>query len=238
MRILASELHNIENCESDEQRPFAAALGKNIPHVKKTGHFVIQKINKLERKVTYVVSIMLAERTPLVQIPWLQQVVYVPSSSSPENSELAKSDCQCQEPGATCFTIDERRAESTCIICGLVRAHQDNARQALDNVFSGNSVKKTTATPFTYRPQSHFANWLARIQGKEDVNIPQNVMDYVGDYFKAYNIDPNMATVDTVRNILKKEKKKGFSAYYSNAVTILRFVSPAFNEKCHNLACV
>jgi hypothetical protein len=105
----------------------------------------------------------------------------------------------------------------------------------MDSIFKGTGVRKGGQMPFTYRPQSHFSSWLARVQGKEVVSIPDHIIETVKNHMKTYRISTKDATVQLVRDILKKQRDAEFSKYYPNSVTILRCISPEFNESCPQL---
>lgn len=170
--------------------------------------------------------------SPIRKISWMKLCV---EDVSTKGQKVIGDEYTCARCGGTGCEYDKKNATLICTGCGSSTTFQDSTGQMWAHIWGGCGVKKGGHSTFTYRPQSHFSNWLARIQGKEPVTIPQHVVEETRQYLINYRIGLDDATVDDVRSFLKSKKDKAYSKWYPNCVTILRCISAKYNEKCPQL---
>ncbi len=82
---------------------------------------------------------------------------------------------------------------------------------------------------FTYEKETHFSAWLSRFQAKENIIIPQEIIDDVINECHKHRItNLHKLKQEDVRRFLKK---LGHTQYYENVMTILNRINnrPNFN---------
>jgi len=137
-----------------------------------------------------------------------------PASTSSGASTASSSSC-CENCGKNIddFSITDE-GFLTCMNCGLSKSY-----------FSGElvSFKEMQTYDFTrrfdYERPNHFAERLAQSQSKENVEIPENIMDMIKAELKKERItDMTKLTRGIMKNILKKIK---LSKYYEHIPLII-----------------
>lgn len=147
-----------------------------------------------------------------------------------------------EEKEAKPIDSDQALSEGACRNCG----HNDMVLHAVDSVRqcqacdaieyivienerpSKRDVPKDS-TSFSFKRLSHFNEWLAQIQGRDNPSIPESVIGFVMMELRRHGV-VNAADVSTsqVRTILKKLK---LSRYYENAPYILSRVRGVPSER-------
>lgn len=75
---------------------------------------------------------------------------------------------------------------------------------------------------YEYKRYNHFCDWLAKIQGKESSDVPDEVIADVEAEIKKERIkDKTELTEDTIRRYLKKYPHKKYDKYYNHITQIL-----------------
>jgi hypothetical protein len=75
---------------------------------------------------------------------------------------------------------------------------------------------------FRYKKSSHLNTHLAKLQAKEKVDIPQEVIQGVMKEISKHRLDPKKINQTKVREFLKK---LGFTKYYSNSIYIINIIN-------------
>ena len=90
------------------------------------------------------------------------------------------------------------KAIMTCKKCGYSVAYLDATMQSMSY---GDDVEFST---FSYKRINHFNEWLQQVQGKENYEIPQEILDAVmHELYKQRIEDPELITPKKVRELLK-----------------------------------
>jgi rubrerythrin len=109
--------------------------------------------------------------------------------------------------------------EMVCDACGHVREDAGD----VDRPFAptpSDYERSTIETRFHYKRSNHFGEWLASLQGNENTEIDQSVIDRVRDEFvKARMTNPDDVTQLRVRGYLKK---LGLNKLYEHSYQICR----------------
>lgn len=117
---------------------------------------------------------------------------------------------------ASGMVIDARESRWVCEHCGYTRVYTGLTRDNMtyDQETTGISVVST----FAYQRSNHFAEWLARLQGKENTDIPKSVIDAVSAEFKKVKATQRSdITPRKVRDFLKKLR---LQKYYEHTYII------------------
>ena len=118
---------------------------------------------------------------PIRGVEWLKVCVYDVYDESTHAKQ--SDDSTCVNCKGSEFQYDAKRASTICMTCGFCSDYHDKSSD-WSQVWSGCAVRPTRHVAFTYRPQSHFSNWLGRIQGKEHVTIPSHITEELLEHFK------------------------------------------------------
>lgn len=183
--------------------------------------FFIEKPEKIKdpTKITsfFQISKNAANRAQLLDL-YLKQIDpnYIPQHEYDENSDNNPNKCPNPECGAIDkIVFDYNIGRRNCGECGV----------ELDYFFdpSFNSFKATQSielTPaFPYKRIAHLSDWLNKIQGKENTDIPQFVFDALSKEFKKYRIkNYKELQEDFVKKCLKK---LGLNKYYDHIMYII-----------------
>lgn len=125
-------------------------------------------------------------------------------------SESEDWSCEC---GAGLF-LDERNAMQVCPECGKSKVYHTpeytfDQRQQI-----------TKVVVFSYKRMNHFTDWLNQQQGKENKEIPPEILDAVKAEFKKAKITRQCDV--TPERVNKFLKKLGLNKYYDNRYSIAR----------------
>ena len=86
-----------------------------------------------------------------------------------------------------------------------------------------------TSTGTEYQRPVHFSNWIEKIQGKENLTIPEDVINIVKKEIKRERKEDCMEllTESDIRRYLKKNRsrKQKYDTYYNHCTKILRLVT-------------
>lgn len=133
-------------------------------------------------------------------------------------TEAEAETTNCSNCGSLRSTFDHKQCLEVCVDCGNCefRTHGNNTRaEALDLIFRGQNVFKTKGH-YSYKRSNHFSSWLARVQGKENVTIPTEVLDCIKNTLTKRRLDyknKDHLTTERIRDILKEHS---FPKYYAN----------------------
>jgi len=117
-------------------------------------------------------------------------------------SAAAEADFTCHKCGGACL-LDAREARVVCPACGVAAPFMDNGVQNCS--FSQLTSQMQFTTTFAYKPMNHFTEFLKQLQGKEDTEIPQEVLDAMNAEFRMARAEKQSdITPDKVRVFLKK----------------------------------
>lgn len=163
------------------------------------------------------ISTRAANRAQL-QNMYLKQIdpSYIPDQEYDENAENNPNKCTNPECGAIDKVVfDYNIGRRNCGVCGVELDY------FFDPVF--NSFKATQSielTPaFPYKRIAHLSDWLNKIQGKENTDIPKFVFEDLEKEFKKYRIkDYTTLQEDFVKKCLKK---LGLNKYYDHIMYII-----------------
>lgn len=115
--------------------------------------------------------------------------------------------------------LHSRESQLVCPGCGCTRVYTDSMCLTYDQ-----EVEQTTkVTTFAYKRMNHFTEWLNTVQGKENTEIPGEVIDAVRAEFKKERaMKRSDVTPEKVHAFLKKLR---LNKYYDNKYTICHTVS-------------
>ncbi len=183
------------------------------------GAAIIKPQESDPNKITsfFNISTQAANRAQL-QNMYLKQIdpSYIPDQEYDENAENNPNKCPNTECGAIDKVVfDYNIGRRNCGVCGVELDY------FFDPVF--NSFKATQSielTPaFPYKRIAHLSDWLNKIQGKENTDIPKFVFEDLEKEFKKYRIsDYSSLQEDFVKKCLKK---LGLNKYYDHIMYII-----------------
>lgn len=115
----------------------------------------------------------------------------------------------CSECGGR-LCDDERSVEAVCSDCGAVVHLLADARTTSENYSSGDDAQLRSC----YKRRNHFSDWVKKLQGKEKVSVPEDVLDRVCDYIRKKGIK----TSDDMRveHVLAALKFHTLPTYYEH----------------------
>lgn len=162
--------------------------------------------------------------------------VQVEKSISPEPSPSASendSTCPC---GSTSVLVDERQAILICQVCALCRPYWSCS----GNLSYNEEKHMIPEGNFAYQRINHLKELLAQIQGKQQTEIPEEILSHVRLELKKLRIiDIERITMALVNKILRSLK---FIKYYEHSNYIcylitgkqpLRMAPALENKLCH-----
>jgi hypothetical protein len=129
--------------------------------------------------------------------------------------ELRKFAFNCESCGGYLFHSDH---ETTCAVCGKVGTIVEE-RGANSGAIDYD--QNTVETRFHYKRINHFDEWLSSFQGRENVDIPGDVIELVRAEFVKARIGPEGITHTRVRAFLKK---LNFNKLYEHSYHICRLL--------------
>lgn len=83
----------------------------------------------------------------------------------------------CRKP----FVFNRQESELLCLACGTVQTHMEMSEH---NVTYEQESQFTATSYFAYKRLNHFTEWLNSLQGKENTEIPDEVLEAVRAEFK------------------------------------------------------
>lgn len=128
-------------------------------------------------------------------------------------AELSKGMYQCERCGG--YLLHREECETTCEKCGDTRAIQGANATSIDY------DQTTVETRFHYKRINHFDEWLSSFQGRENVDIPPEVIELVRAEFAKARIGTDGVTHTRVRSFLKK---LNFNKLYEHSYHICRLL--------------
>ena len=115
----------------------------------------------------------------------------------------------CRSCG-TALLVDVSRAHMACPSCGMTADYQEDSKPTPDD-----HTRVTMISSFAYKRLNHFFEHVSTLQGKENTNIPDEVIAQVRREFeKARLTSPDDITQKRVRGFLKK---LGYSKLYEHS---------------------
>ena len=136
---------------------------------------------------------------------------------------------QCQVE----LKVANRQGLLICESCGFSKTYHD----VTSNAMPFRPPSDNHNTTFSYKRINHFEEWLLQIQGKENIDIPEEVLAKIREVLSKQRVEGAAVTVRVIRETLKSLK---LSAYYHHTSKICGLVSgvpqpvlePAIEEKC------
>ena len=132
-----------------------------------------------------------------------------------DRSDIKKFAYNCEQCGGYLLCND---FETTCMNCGRAAVLVE------DRGASSSSIdydQNTVETRFHYKRINHFDEWLSSFQGRENVDIPQEVVELVRSEFAKARIGQDGITHAKVRAFLKK---LNFNKLYEHSYHICRLL--------------
>lgn len=121
---------------------------------------------------------------------------------------------QCQVE----LKVANRQGLLICESCGFSKTYND----VTSNAMPFKPPSDTHNTTFSYKRINHFEEWLLQIQGKENFDIPDEVIARIREVLSKQRIEGAAVTVRVIRETLKALK---LSAYYHHTSKICGIVS-------------
>lgn len=140
----------------------------------------------------------------------------VPECKTPQHAQCSK----CGSYDVVTKLTDSMRVCQSCDVVEFIMV--DNERQVK------REIPKDSAS-FCFKRLSHFNEWLAQIQGKDNPAVPEEIIGYVMEELRRHNIC-NAAEISTsqVRTLLKKLK---LSRYYEHVPYIISRIRGVPSER-------
>lgn len=115
--------------------------------------------------------------------------------------------------------LNDRESQLVCPGCGCTRVYTDAQGLTYDQ-----EVEQTTkVVTFAYKRMNHFTEWLNTVQGKENTEIPTEVIDAVRAEFKKERaMKRSDVTPEKVHAFLKKLR---LNKFYDNKYAICHAIS-------------
>lgn len=147
------------------------------------------------------------------------------ASSSSGGSGSGSAASEDRSPMATLTACASCNGSIVCDMAGGSAICSDCGRCVEDLLMSAEPSYKeksehynTRVQKYCYKRMTHFNNWLNRIQGRENDEIPAEVLDALRDVLTRHRIPLASLTHEKVRTYLKKI---GANNYYDHVVKIL-----------------
>jgi len=123
---------------------------------------------------------------------------------------------ECDACGAAAsFVTCHRTASRSCTRCGAVHKWQCPMATSLDLLWSDSSIAKHSG--YSYKQSNHMWSWILRIQGKETVDIPPELLDRLMAEFRKTGVTRATVTPAKIRQGLKNLKAP---RYYNHVHTL------------------
>ena len=109
--------------------------------------------------------------------------------------------------------------EEACMLCETC-----GSKTSQSSINEKQLVKDQTDNRFyEYKRYTHFSDWLDNLQGKENVVVPDDVLDVVIREIKRERKNEKIDELseEDIRRYLKKYKKNGYDRYYDHSTQIL-----------------
>jgi Poxvirus Late Transcription Factor VLTF3 like len=145
---------------------------------------------------------------------YVQQVEKVPTEPSMQQKEYV-----CTECNGPMFN-DDVLSSLVCQSCGITKQYL--------NVESGNlsydeELLLDKRPQFCYKRLTHFSDYLASVQGRENTEISEDVLDQVRAELKKYRyVSKGDITTQRIKRILKK---LSLSRFYEHTQTIVNLIN-------------
>jgi hypothetical protein len=122
-------------------------------------------------------------------------------------SSYSDETCVC---GAKCF-FDSRESMLVCETCGITKSHSYHSTR---NLSYTEEISMNAVSSYSYKRSNHLQEHLSTLQGKQNTEIPDEVIDAVRAEFRKQRIRTRgEISPPRVRAFLKK---LGFSKYYEH----------------------
>lgn len=116
---------------------------------------------------------------------------------------------------------DRSQGQLVCVSCGQAQDYTDFSSNAVQP--TGDSTGVSYSSSYSYRRSNHFSDWLTAFQGKQNVTVPDDVIDAVRIEIRKHRItDSNCITPDLVLKFLKKLR---LSQQYENRFLICNMLN-------------
>jgi hypothetical protein len=118
-----------------------------------------------------------------------------------------------------CKTYRVLQPEEACLVC-----EKCGSKTGQSSINEKQVVKDQTDNRFyEYKRYTHFSDWLDNLQGKENVVVPDEVIDIVIREIKRERKNEKIDELseDDIRRYLKKYKKSGYDRFYDHSTQIL-----------------
>lgn len=221
---IQSEIEDLQN-----EIKYIESGNKMNDYIMKTCH-IVNKYSELNDKIQICNESELAEIIDKKH-KLVEQYCQIMNIQFECNSNIVYEVCnQCQ---STDFETYE--GHSVCVNCGL-----SNFTVETHNTLSFKEAQEHNYKPvFTYQKSSHFHDHMKAIQGKENHDIPQNVIDKITMEINKLRVtETKELTYTYMRTILKKLNEP---KYYRSIPRIIYIISgmkplqltPALEDKLH-----
>jgi hypothetical protein len=118
--------------------------------------------------------------------------------------------CQCKK------VYMQRESEMVCPQCGVATYYEEMSRRGV--TYDQEVQQLSPINYFAYKKLNHFTEWINAFQGRENTDIPEQVLDSVRAEFKKERVSRRRdITQAKVRAILKRLK---LTKYYEHATSI------------------
>ena len=194
---------------------FSEYLLDNISLVQEYEELKQKEQALIEQGDTETFSSVLKQRTNLVQ-RYIENITGEINGSKMANITLDEIECQCLPEKRSIDNFDYEDGFYVCCQCGLVLDEFHLSESLSFKESQNNNIK----TPYQYKKVNHFMEWLSRIQCKENVEIPDEIIDKIKLEMKKERIK-NYDDIDDVM-IKRYLKNIGHSKYYENIYTIIQ----------------
>ena len=112
--------------------------------------------------------------------------------------------------------LNEHEAKLTCYTCG------ESINIILESDKPSTKDYPIESRHYEYKKFNHFCYWLAKIQGKESCDIPDEVIETIKNEIKKDRItDLSILDESHIKDYLKKNIGRGYNKYYNHTIYIL-----------------
>lgn len=141
------------------------------------------------------------------------------SLAEPEHQSVQYA-CSC---GAS-RTFDTKESALVCESCGISVNHMEMSAR---NLTYNEEVSQITNSAYSYKRLNHMTEWLSSLQGKENCDIPPEVIDAVKREFKKQRINRRgEITAAKVRQFLKKLNLNKYYEHTNYITNLINGVPP------------
>lgn len=129
----------------------------------------------------------------------------------------------CDRCGGTKI-LDARESSLVCSGCGTAHSHMEMSTR---NLTYSEEVNQVTNSVYSYKKINHMIEWLSSLQGKENCEIPEEVVEAVKNEFKKQRLNKKGdITSSKVRAFLKKLNLNKYYEHTNLIVNLINGVPP------------